>query len=72
MSKSWASFIYSGNPSAWVGKPTTSPDWPAYSIANPQDMLFDANITGLAVPESDTWRQEGIALINSLNIAYQR
>lgn len=71
MSKSWASFINSGNPNGWVGRPASSPNWPEYSIAT-QDMLFDANITGLAMPEPDTWRQEGIALINSLNFAYQR
>jgi len=71
MSKSWASFINSGNPNGWVGRPASSPNWPEYSVAT-QDMLFDANITKLAMPEPDTWRQEGIALVNSLNFAYQR
>lgn len=72
MSKSWASFISSGSPNGWNGRPTGTAAWPVYNSATPQDMLFDANITGLAVPEADTYRQEGIALINSLNIAYQR
>jgi len=74
MSRSWASFIHSGDPNAWtLGRYVGAPDWPLYGLgAAAQNMVWDANVTGLAYPEPDTWRSEGIALINELNIAYNR
>lgn len=73
MSRSWASFIHSGDPNAWMqGRYAGAPMWPVYSVESPMNMVWDANVTGLAYPEPDTWRAEGIALINSFNLAYNR
>ena len=45
--------------------------WPKYDIANPMDMVFDANVSSYAEP--DTYRKEGMALINAHNYdVYQR
>lgn len=73
MSKSWASFISSGDPNGWLGRPAGTPDWPEYGVGDAaMNIVWDANVTGLAYPEPDTWRSEGIALINEASIAYQR
>jgi len=71
MSKSWASFIHSGNPNDWA-LPAGSPAWPVYSVNAPMNQVWDANVTGLAYAEPDTFRAQGQALINSFNIAYNR
>jgi carboxylesterase type B len=70
MSKTWASFINSGNPNGWIGQGPVS--WPEYSVSAPMDIVWDANVTNLAYAEPDTWRAAGIDLINSFNAAYQR
>lgn len=73
MSRSWASFIHSGDPNAWTaGRYAGAPLWPAYSVEAPMNIVWDANVTGLAYAEADTWRAEGIALINEFNVAYDR
>jgi len=73
MSKSWASFISSGSPNGWLGQAAYgSADWPAYSVDAPMNIVWDANVTALAYAEPDTWRAEGIQLINEFNVAYQR
>lgn len=40
------------------------PSWPAYSLAEPQIMAFDVNMTDLATPIADTYRAEHIQYIN--------
>lgn len=40
------------------------PKWPAYSLAEPQLMVFDVNMTDLATPIADTYRAEQIQYIN--------
>ncbi|KAG6364116.1 hypothetical protein INS49_005714 [Diaporthe citri] len=60
MSRYWAGFIADLDPNS--GK--VGPDWPAYSLAEPQLMAFDVNSTALATPIADTYREEQIQYIN--------
>lgn len=67
MDSSWISFFHDQNPNSWKSTAWngTEGDWPAYDIANPKDFVFDANVTSYA--EADTYRKEGIELINAHN-----
>lgn len=65
MSKAWISFIHDLDPNNHGVQGT--PHWPAYSNAQPQNFVFDANVTSLAYTEADTFRSPGIDLINSIN-----
>lgn len=65
MSKAWISFIHDLNPNGH-GVPGV-PHWPAYNNSSPQDFVLDANVTGLAYVEPDTYRASKIKLIQSLN-----
>jgi hypothetical protein len=38
--------------------------WPEYNLSNPQNLVFDTNVTELAYAEPDTYRAEGIAFIS--------
>ncbi|KAF2652181.1 alpha/beta-hydrolase [Lophiostoma macrostomum CBS 122681] len=55
MSGAWTRFVAEGTPGDW---------WPRYEVGA-QNWVFDANVTGLGYAEDDTWRREGIELINS-------
>ncbi|KAL5344006.1 Alpha/Beta hydrolase protein [Aspergillus crustosus] len=46
--------------------------WKQYDLENPLDLVFDANVTGYAALEQDTWRKEGIAWINNHAEAFGR
>ncbi|KAF4550802.1 Carboxylesterase-like protein 9 [Elsinoe fawcettii] len=71
MSNSWASFVYDQNPNNWTGRADYgAEDWPTYSTDNPQDFVFDANRTSYAEP--DTYRAQGIEVINRYNSLYLR
>ncbi|KAH9932885.1 cholinesterase [Fomitopsis serialis] len=76
MSRSWASFIHDLDPNsfrasgAYVEEGT--PLWPAYDVGSPLDIVWDANVTGLAWVEPDTFRAEGINTIISYNRAFRR
>ncbi|KAF2451877.1 alpha/beta-hydrolase [Karstenula rhodostoma CBS 690.94] len=65
MDSSWISFFHDQDPNswkksaAWNGK---EEDWPVYDLENPQDFVFDANVTSYV--EADTYRKEEMALIN--------
>lgn len=72
MSKSWASFIYDLNPNGFKGRYEGAPTWPEYSLDEPQNMVWDANETSLAVAEFDTYRGEGIRWIIDHQEAYKR
>ncbi|EMD01294.1 hypothetical protein BAUCODRAFT_82446 [Baudoinia panamericana UAMH 10762] len=72
MSNSWASFIYDQNPNNYTGRPAQTPAWPVYDNSNPQDIVWDGNVTSLAYPEPDTFRQAGIQWIIDNAIAYNR
>lgn len=63
MSCSWASFIYDLDPNGFQGRQAGAAAWPAYSLSNPQNIVWDANVTGLAYAEPDTFRSEGIQWI---------
>lgn len=65
MSNSWVSFFVDQNPNTF--KNSSAPQWPVYNNGSPVNFVFDANVTSHA--EADTFRQAGIAVINSLNIA---
>ncbi|KAK4982812.1 hypothetical protein LTR66_009081 [Elasticomyces elasticus] len=70
MSYSWASFVHDLDPNSWAGRDASIGAWPKYSVQDPMDFVFDANVTSYA--EADTYRAEGIKLINSNNLAYHR
>jgi acetylcholinesterase len=70
MSKSWASFVYDQDPNSWKGRNSSVPDWPRYDNSNPMDFVFDANVT--SHPEPDTYRAEGMKLINDNMPLYHR
>lgn len=61
MSSSWVSFVHDLDPNGYDGQ-SEVPEWPRYVVDSPEDFVFDANVTSFA--EEDTYRQEGIALIN--------
>ncbi|KAH0354641.1 alpha/beta-hydrolase, partial [Aureobasidium melanogenum] len=70
MSKSWVTFVHDLDPNGYAGKNSSLPTWPAYSVGQPMNMVFDANVTSHTEP--DTWRAEGIKLITDNNIQYHR
>ena len=75
ISKSWASFIYDLDPNSWTGREGLGSGadlWPKYSLEQPQNIVFDANETALAVAEPDTFRAEGIRWILDHQLAYHR
>ncbi|KAK5110354.1 hypothetical protein LTR62_006062 [Meristemomyces frigidus] len=72
MSSSWASFMHDLNPNNFTGRHAGTPDWPVYDNGNPQNIVWDANVTELAYPEADTFRAQGIEFILSHAAAYHR
>lgn len=73
MSNSLVSFVHDLNPNNWTGlgrNATRAGNWPSYDIDRPLHMVWDANITSYA--ELDTFRAEGIKLINANAVAYHR
>ncbi|KAF2162880.1 hypothetical protein M409DRAFT_68850 [Zasmidium cellare ATCC 36951] len=71
MSKSWTSFIHDLDPN-YAGKNASSPAWPRYDLKNRQNIVFDANVTGVACGEPDTYREKGIRFILDHSLAYRR
>jgi carboxylesterase type B len=69
MDSNWISFVHDLDPNAWRNTQGlwngSEAMWPKYDVANPQNIVFDANMTSYA--ELDTWRAEGIKLINDNN-----
>jgi carboxylesterase type B len=65
MSSSWSSFIHDLDPNSWRSRWTRSgtPLWPKYKLRNPQNIVWDANVTALAAIEKDDFRSAGIALV---------
>jgi len=70
MSKSWASFVNDLDPNSWSGRQANVTAWPQYDVSCPQNMVWDANVTSHAEP--DTFREEGIALLNANQAAFLR
>lgn len=64
MNSNWVSFVHNLDPNAWREENAwngTEALWPKYDIANPLDIVFDANVSSYAEP--DTYRKEGMDLI---------
>jgi hypothetical protein len=67
MNSNWISFVHDLDPNRWRDKWNGSEAlWPRYDVGNPMDYVFDANVTSYA--EHDTFRAEGMKLINDLNL----
>ncbi|ROV94400.1 hypothetical protein VSDG_05978 [Cytospora chrysosperma] len=69
----YVSFVYNLDPNPPVGWDVDGkldrmvlPEWPRYSLDRPTNMVF--NVTGPWV-EADDWRKEGIAYLNSYDVA---
>jgi carboxylesterase type B len=65
MNSNWVSFVHDLDPNAWRKTSAwngTEEMWPKYDVSNPMDFVFDANVSSYAEP--DTYRKEGMALIN--------
>jgi hypothetical protein len=68
MNSNWVSFVHDLDPNSWrQTQAYHRPEgwWPQYDVSNPLDFVFDANVTSYAEP--DTYRKEGIDLINANN-----
>ncbi|KAF2434420.1 alpha/beta-hydrolase [Tothia fuscella] len=66
MDSSWISFVSDLDPNAWRSAWNGSEAlWPVYDMNNPQNIVFDANVTSYAEP--DTYRDKGMRLINQNN-----
>jgi carboxylesterase type B len=67
MNSNWISFIHDQDPNAWRSKWNGSEAlWPSYDVVKPKDFVFDANVTSYA--EDDTYRAEGMKLINDRSV----
>lgn len=65
--RAYASFVSTHQPNGVPGlggNVTGLPEWPKYTLENPQNVVLNSN--GSYV-EADTWREEGIAFINSIS-----
>ena len=78
MSCAWASFVYDLDPNSFrnssdvgVQVAKQSSAWPVY-VDGALNIVWDANVTGLAYTEPDTFRSAGIDLINQGSLVYQR
>jgi carboxylesterase type B len=73
MNSNWVSFVHDLDPNAWrktYSWKGAEGMWPKYDVNNPMDFVFDANVTSYAEP--DTYRKEGMDLINANAAVYQR
>ncbi|ETL50253.1 hypothetical protein L914_00457 [Phytophthora nicotianae] len=63
MTRMWASFIVNQTPNE---NGATALKWPEYTLDDPQNIVFDANVTELAYIDPDVFRAEAIAhMINN-------
>ncbi|KAL2061423.1 hypothetical protein VTL71DRAFT_7696 [Oculimacula yallundae] len=70
MSSTLASFTNDLNPNGWKGRDTEVGSWPMYDAKMPRNLVFDANVTSYI--ELDTFRAEGIRLLNEHNYLQRR
>jgi hypothetical protein len=73
MDSSWVSFVSDLDPNSWRqnGRWNGSEAmWPNYDVGNPMNIVFDANVSSYA--EMDTYRLEGMRLINENNVGVYR
>ncbi|KAL4963463.1 Alpha/Beta hydrolase protein [Aspergillus stella-maris] len=64
VSSMWASFIHDLDPNSGIDQ-GEDVYWEGYSVEEPVDLVFDANVTSYNEP--DTWRKEGIDFLNSID-----
>jgi acetylcholinesterase len=62
MSRQWVNFISDANPNLSIS-PEGTPAWPLYTPAQPDNIVFDANVTGLAYTAEDNYRSEAITYL---------
>ncbi|KAL4167891.1 hypothetical protein KRP22_011299 [Phytophthora ramorum] len=62
MSSMWTSFIVDQMPNS---NNVTEIEWPVYTLDDPQNIVFDVNVSNVAYTEPDVYRAEGIAYISS-------
>jgi carboxylesterase type B len=72
MSSSWASFIHDLNPNFSKHRLAAAPQWPVYDNAKPENIVWNAEVKGVATIEPDTFRKEGIAWILEHALLYHR
>ncbi|KAH7380581.1 carboxylesterase family protein-like protein [Pyrenochaeta sp. MPI-SDFR-AT-0127] len=68
MNSNWVSFVHDLDPNVWretFSWNGTEELWPKYNVSNPLAFVFDANASSYA--EADTYRKEGMELINANN-----
>lgn len=58
MNKMWVAFIHDSNPNIASYKPDT---WPQYTLTQPKNLVFDANVTNLHYVEQDDYRKKEIS-----------
>ena len=65
--KAYANFVGTHDPNGANNdsNPTALPDWPAYTLEQPTNMVLNANGSFI---EADKFRDEGIAFINSISL----
>jgi carboxylesterase type B len=62
MSRQWVNFINDANPNLSVS-PEGTPAWPLYTPSQPDNIVFDVNVTGLAYTAEDNYRSEAITYL---------
>ncbi|KAL4123467.1 hypothetical protein PRIC2_009322 [Phytophthora ramorum] len=62
MTRMWTSFIVDQTPN---NNGVTALEWPEYTSDDPQNIVFDVNVTDLAYIEPDIYRAEAIAYLHS-------
>jgi Carboxylesterase family len=74
MDSNWVSFVSDLDPNSWRDGGEkwngTEAMWPRYEGGNPMNIVFDANVSSYA--EADTYRLEGMRLINENNAGVYR
>ncbi|KAE9976002.1 hypothetical protein BLS_002318 [Venturia inaequalis] len=70
---SWVGFVSDLDPNGWregAGWKGREVAWPRYDVGNPMNIVLDANVSSYAEP--DTYRAEGMKLINDNNFGVYR
>lgn len=73
MSSSWIGFVSDLDPNSWragAGWKGTEASWPVYEVDRPMNIVLDANVSSYV--EMDTYRDEGMRLINANNFGVYR
>jgi acetylcholinesterase len=62
MSRQWVNFINDANPNLSISAEDT-PAWPVYTPEQPDNLVFNVNVTGLAYVAEDDYRKEAITYL---------